>query len=87
MFNAFFTARLANCTLQEQGNSPSFGRHMGLNTNMNVQLTLHYVGTCAGDVSVGARNSNNIISSINNLNYRVHIRYTTILYSIIKEAK
>jgi len=45
--NPFATARLANRTQQEQGNSPGSGRHMSPNAIMNVRPTLHYVGTCA----------------------------------------
>ena len=54
--NPFAAARLANRTQQEQGNSPGSGRHMSPNAIMNVRPTLHYVGTCAGEASVGPRN-------------------------------
>lgn len=54
--NPFAAARLANRTQQEQGNSPGSGRHMSPNAMLNVRPTLHYVGTCAGEASVGPRN-------------------------------
>lgn len=32
------------------------GRHMSPNAMLNVRPTLHYVGTCAGEASVGPKN-------------------------------